>query len=49
MAVAAVDGQAVGNEADVLIDPVAESGPPLTELPGRFTVSNGLVLTAISL
>ncbi len=33
----------------ILIDPVAESGPPLTELPGRFTVSNGLVLTAISL
>jgi len=31
------------------IDPAAESGPPLTELPGRFTVSNGLVLTAISL
>ena len=33
----------------ILIDPVAESGPPLIELPGRFTVSNGLVLTAISL
>ncbi|BCI82090.1 4'-phosphopantetheinyl transferase [Mycolicibacterium sp. TY66] len=33
----------------ILIDPSAESGPPLTELPGRFTVSNGLVLTAISL
>ncbi|TLH64882.1 4'-phosphopantetheinyl transferase PptT [Mycolicibacterium aubagnense] len=33
----------------ILIDPAAESGPPLTELPGRFTVSNGLVLTAISL
>jgi 4'-phosphopantetheinyl transferase EntD len=33
----------------ILIDPTAESGPPLTELPGRFTVSNGLVLTAISL
>ena len=33
----------------ILIDPAAESGPPLTELPGRFTVANGLVLTAISL
>ena len=33
----------------ILIDPAAESGPPLIELPGRFTVSNGLVLTAISL
>ncbi|MBN9636087.1 MAG: 4'-phosphopantetheinyl transferase [Actinobacteria bacterium] len=33
----------------ILIDPAAEFGPPLTELPGRFTVSNGLVLTAISL
>ncbi|MDR3660701.1 MAG: 4'-phosphopantetheinyl transferase, partial [Mycobacterium sp.] len=33
----------------ILIDAAAESGPPLTELPGRWSVSNGLVLTAISL
>ncbi|MGB8406763.1 MAG: 4'-phosphopantetheinyl transferase [Mycobacterium sp.] len=33
----------------ILIDPAAESGPPLTELPGRWSVTNGLVLTAISL
>lgn len=33
----------------ILIDPSAESGPPLAELPGRWSVSNGLVVTAISL
>lgn len=33
----------------ILIDPAAESGPPLTELPGRWTMANGLVVTAISL
>ncbi|MDH6244931.1 4'-phosphopantetheinyl transferase [Mycobacterium sp. OTB74] len=33
----------------ILIDPTAESGPPLRELPGRWTVANGLVVTAISL
>lgn len=33
----------------ILIDPTAESGPPLTELQGRWTMANGLVVTAISL
>lgn len=33
----------------ILIDPAAESGPPLTELPGRWTVAGGLVVTAIAL
>ena len=33
----------------ILIDPAAESGPPLTELPGRWTMANGLVVTAILL
>lgn len=33
----------------ILIDPAALSGPPLTELRGRWSVSDGLVLTAIVL
>ena len=33
--------------SQVLIDPEAVSGPPLTALRGRWTVSNGLALTAI--
>jgi len=33
----------------ILIDPAARSGPPLTELPGRWSVAGGLVLTAIVL
>ena len=33
----------------ILIDPAALSGPPLTELRGRWSVANGLVLTAIVL
>jgi 4'-phosphopantetheinyl transferase EntD len=33
----------------ILIDPAAESGPPLTALAGRWLVRNGLVLTAIVL
>jgi 4'-phosphopantetheinyl transferase EntD len=33
----------------ILIDPVAESGPPLTTLAGRWSVRDGLVLTAIVL
>lgn len=33
----------------ILIDPAALSGPPLTELRGRWSVSGGLVLTAIVL
>ena len=33
----------------VLVDPVAESGPPLTALEGRWSVRGGLALTAIVL
>lgn len=33
----------------ILIDPAALSGPPLTELHGRWSVTGGLVLTAIVL
>lgn len=33
----------------ILIDPAALSGPPLTTLAGRWSVANGLVLTAIVL
>lgn len=33
----------------ILIDPQALSGPPLTELRGRWSVERGLVLTAIAL
>lgn len=33
----------------ILIDPAALSGPPLTELRGRWSVTGGLVLTAIVL
>lgn len=33
----------------ILIDPAAQSGPPLTELRGRWSVTAGLVLTAIVL
>jgi 4'-phosphopantetheinyl transferase EntD len=33
----------------ILIDPAALSGPPLTELSGRWTVAGGLVLAAIVL
>jgi 4'-phosphopantetheinyl transferase EntD len=33
----------------ILIDPSAESGPPLTSLAGRWSVRDGLVLTAITL
>jgi 4'-phosphopantetheinyl transferase EntD len=33
----------------ILIDPAAESGPPLTSLAGRWSVGDGLVLTAIVL
>lgn len=33
----------------ILIDPAALSGPPLSELRGRWSVRNGLVLTAIIL
>lgn len=33
----------------ILIDPAAEFGPPLLALPGRWSVTNSLVVTAISL
>lgn len=33
----------------ILIDPAAESGPPLTQLAGRWSVAAGLALTAIVL
>ena len=33
----------------ILIDPAAESGPPLTVLDGRWSVTDGLALTAITL
>jgi 4'-phosphopantetheinyl transferase EntD len=33
----------------ILIDPAARSGPPLTELAGRWSVDGGLALTAIVL
>lgn len=33
----------------ILIDPAADSGPPLTSLAGRWSVGDGLVLTAIVL
>ena len=33
----------------ILIDPAARSGPPLTELAGRWSVVGGLALTAIVL
>ena len=33
----------------ILVDPAAESGPPLTSLTGRWTVRDGLALTAIVL
>ncbi|KAA0100893.1 4'-phosphopantetheinyl transferase [Mycolicibacterium sp. P1-18] len=42
-------GSAGGFESRILIDPRAESGPPLTTLSGRWSVDGGLVLTAIVL
>jgi 4'-phosphopantetheinyl transferase EntD len=42
-------GSAGGFVSRILIDPAALSGPPLTMLPGRWLVRNGLVLTAIVL
>ena len=42
-------GSAGGFEARILVDPQAESGPPLTSLSGRWSVDDGLVLTAIVL
>ena len=42
-------GRSGSFESRILIDPVAESGPPLTTLAGRWSVDQGLVLTAIVL
>jgi 4'-phosphopantetheinyl transferase EntD len=46
-----VDGSGSGGsfESRILIDPAAESGPPLTTLSGRWSVDEGLVLTGIVL
>lgn len=43
------DGSAGTFVSRILIDPVARSGPPLTELRGRWSVTGGLTLTAIVL
>jgi 4'-phosphopantetheinyl transferase EntD len=44
------DGPAAGSFVSrILIDPAARSGPPLTELAGRWSVGGGLALTAIVL
>jgi 4'-phosphopantetheinyl transferase EntD len=42
-------GDAGSFVSEVLIDPAAESGPPLTALEGRWSVRDGLALTAIVL
>jgi 4'-phosphopantetheinyl transferase EntD len=42
-------GSAGGFTSQILIDPAAESGPPLEALSGRWSVRDGLVLTAIVL
>ena len=46
-----VDGSVTGGtfESRILIDPAAESGPPLTALTGRWSVTDGMALTAIVL
>jgi 4'-phosphopantetheinyl transferase EntD len=45
-----VDGDGTGSfESRILIDPAALDGPPLTTLRGRWSVRNGLALTAIAL
>jgi 4'-phosphopantetheinyl transferase EntD len=44
------DGATTGGfESAILIDPAARSGPPLTTLRGRWSVRDGLALTAIVL
>lgn len=47
----ALDGSGASGtfESRILVDPAAESGPPLTSLTGRWSVSDGLALTAIVL
>lgn len=42
-------GQAGTFTSEILIDPAAEFGPPLTSLSGRWSVRNGIALTAIVL
>lgn len=42
-------GQAGTFRSKILIDPEAESGPPLTALAGRWSVRNGIALTGIVL
>lgn len=42
-------GMSGGFESRILIDPVARSGPPLEMLSGRWSVRDGLALTAIVL
>jgi 4'-phosphopantetheinyl transferase EntD len=42
-------GTAGGFQSSILIDPAAVSGPPLTTLRGRWSVRDGLALTAIVL
>ncbi|MBB2990123.1 4'-phosphopantetheinyl transferase EntD [Mycolicibacterium iranicum] len=42
-------GQAGTFTSEILIDPAAESGPPLTSLTGRWSVRDGIALTAIVL
>ena len=42
-------GTTGGFESTILIDPAARSGPPLTSLRGRWSVHDGLALTAIVL
>jgi 4'-phosphopantetheinyl transferase EntD len=42
-------GRAGAFTSRILIDPAAEHGPPLTTLSGRWSVANGLALTAIVL
>ncbi|HEY9264881.1 MAG TPA: 4'-phosphopantetheinyl transferase superfamily protein, partial [Mycobacterium sp.] len=42
-------GQAGTFTSQILIDPAAESGPPLTALSGRWSVRDGIALTAIVL
>jgi 4'-phosphopantetheinyl transferase EntD len=42
-------GQTGSFTSEILIDPDALSGPPLTSLAGRWAVRNGIALTAIVL
>ncbi len=46
-----VDATGAGGafESRILIDPAAESGPPLSSFAGRWSVQNGIALTAIVL